>query len=260
MPGKRNGAGMLMLLLLTAATGHSAEADVREFVLRHGQTGRIYGLYAYTNGAPVLNGRGVLCASTGLSFRIKFLDRGVSSTCGPFAFTNGAPVRLGEHDFRLITRGLYDVREELARQAEVDRGFADAQRAKGLVEYGGAWVTTNALRAAREGEAARQAGERRMAAIPPQARCLRCGGTGMASQGTETGDGLAISKYGDCPACKGDGRSTAAASPPPATTALTNPAPSPVGTAADTPRKITPMGFKKPGGNSGSGGVRRLGE
>jgi hypothetical protein len=261
MRGLRERAKLALMLLL-AAVGQGMAAEADKFALRHCATGRCFGLYEYADGASLLDGRATLRPGTGLTFRVEFFDRGVGSTCGPFAFTNEAPVVLGPHEFRLVLHGLADVRAKLAGQEAAEKAFRDAQRAKSLVEHGGGWVTTNALRAARESEAARLAGERRMAALPATARCPRCGGTGLIRKGTETVDGLACARYSECPACKGDGRNAEApVSPPPtATTTQTNAAPSAT-VAADpnAPRKLTPVGFRKPGGGS-SGGIKRLGE
>ena len=253
-------AGMLcrhlaaVLCLLTVSSRVFA-SDAMEFALLFQTTGKYYGMYDYTNNAPILNGKGTLLVGTGRTFRIELCERGLVLPYGPFAFTNMAPVQLGKHPFTLVTRGLYGVRGKLAQQAAAEAAFKDAQRAKGLVEWNGVWVSSNSLRVAQERVAAvLLPAEKRLAAIPVKERCRMCGGMGLVQQGTEIIEGISMLTYSNCPCCKETGREPVA--PPAEITTPNTPNPAVAGT--DSTPLLKPVHLKGP--TRPGGGTKHLGD
>ena len=255
----------LSMAFLTAGMASAVPAEsetVPEFALQYNATGKYYGIYALTNNAPLLNGRGTLLITNAWSFCILFNDQGVVIPCGPFKFKNGEPVQIRQHAFHLVTRGLYDIQQSLAREAASNAAFRAEQQARGLIEHGGTWVSSNELRSAHEREASILTNAvKRQAAIPAPSRCRACGGLGVVQQGVETFGDSVVRRFADCLACQGTGCEPAVA-PASTTTNAQPPSAAVNGSAAATPTtpKLTPMSLKKPIGASGSGGIRRLGQ
>jgi len=228
-------------------------SDAQEFALYLESTNKYYGVFDYTNNAPLqlLGSKATLQVDALRTFHIGIPQRGILVSYGPYAFTNGAPVQIGKYSFTLINRGLFDIREKLAQEAAAEEGFKKEQQAKGLVEWNGAWVSSNALRVALAREnAILLPAEKRLATIPAPSRCTTCSGLGLIQQGMETIEGILMPKYTNCPSCKGTGREI------PMTNNTPNSAMNPDGSSNAPPVKF--IGLKRPGSGSSSKG--RLGD
>ena len=213
-------------------------SDAPEFAFYLEATNKYYGMFEYTNNAPlsIFNSKATLLVDAPRSFRIGIPLRGGTIPYGPFAFTNNAPIQIGKYQFTLINRDLFDVREKLAQQTAEEDAFRKTQQSKGLVEWNGAWVSSNALRIAQDKEKALLlSAEKHAATIPALERCKACAGLGIVQQGLETIEGILMPKYTNCPACKGTGHE------PPAATNIV------FSTGQDAPA-VKPIGLKKTGG------------
>ena len=155
-PGRQPLAVLMMVFCIFLLPTCLFASDAQEFAFYLEATNKYFGIYEYTNNAPILilNSKATLLVDAPRTFRIGFLQKGITIPYGPFSFTNGAPIQIGKYLFTLITRGLFDVREKLTQQAAEGEAFKGAQRAKGLTEWNGAWVSSNALCAAQAKEKA----------------------------------------------------------------------------------------------------------
>lgn len=143
---------------IAEAEAVSSSADTKattpavEFVLREEKSGKFYGVFQFKNNADIAlaEGTGQISTTNPASFSIVLYARGIRADFGIFSFTNGASVVTREFTYSLITDNIAEAKVTIEKERAELRRYEQEQIKKGLVKYGGTWLTPKQVETLRQ--------------------------------------------------------------------------------------------------------------